>query len=159
MQSPKLIASNPAQRIAEAVSKKLKMKYYLNHPLKTEPIEFGEINKEDFKEIFDKYPWIEFLKKQLAANEKEIKCSPSITIENEEGIGVDFSIVGEVDNYEFYICYKRPTLRKKKKWFKTIEYIDKEWHSIIPEQNLNDGIEAFNLLFDRDFETLEKKWG
>lgn len=135
------------------------MKYYLFHPLKLEPIEQGLISKNKFKLILDNFPWVELLKEQLKASNEEINNSPSIILENEKGIGLNVSIVGELDDYEFYICYKRPTLRKKRKWFKTIEYLDENWYSIIPQQGLSDVIEAFNHLFDENYDILEKKWG
>tara|TARA_R110002051_G_C8575683_1_gene476495 strand:+ start:174 stop:476 length:303 start_codon:yes stop_codon:yes gene_type:complete len=99
------------------------------------------------------------LKKQNEVDEKDVKYSPGIRIENDEGKAVDVSIVGKIDDYEFYICYKRPTLIKKRKWFKMVEYLKENYNSIIPQQTLENGLEASLCLFDKDFETLEKKYG
>lgn len=82
------------------------MKYFKDDPLKEEPFESGEITKEDFEIIYSNFPWIEMLKKQDEAKDEDVKCSPGITIRNQEGKEVYASIVGNAEGYEFYICYR-----------------------------------------------------
>ena len=135
------------------------MKYSKYEFLKEACFESGEINRENFETMYLEFPWIEMLKKQNEVDEKDVKYSPGIRIENDEGKAVDVSIVGKIDDYEFYICYKRPTLIKKRKWFKMVEYLKENYNSIIPQQTLENGLEASLCLFDKDFETLEKKYG
>lgn len=135
------------------------MKYFKFDPLIEEHIEVGEISKEKFKRLYLSFPWVEMLKKQNESNQKNVKCSPGIIIQNKELKEVYVSIVGDIKDYEFYICYKRPTLRKKRKWFKIVEYLDRNYNSIIPQQTLDDGLEASLYLFDEDYEALERKYG
>lgn len=135
------------------------MKYFKYESLKETYFESGEITREKFKNMYSEFPWTEMLKKQNEAEDKDIKCSPGIRIENKEGKGIDVSIVGNMNEYEFYICYKRPTLIKKRKWFKMVEYLEENYNSIIPQQTLENGLEASLYLFDKDYETLEKKYG
>lgn len=135
------------------------MKYLKFDALKEDPIEVSEITREKFKSLYLNFPWIEMLKKQNEANQEDVKCSPGIVIRNKELKEVYVSIVGDTQEYEFYICYKRPMLRKKRKWFKIVEYLDKDYYSIIPQQTLENGLEASLYLFDKDYETLEKKYG
>ena len=99
-----------------------KLKYSESHPLNTELANVGFFSKEEFIKKYEEFPWEELLKEQLSAEDKNVHCSPSIHIENNEGNGISVSIVGELNNYEFYVCYKRPITRKKKKWFGLIEY-------------------------------------
>ena len=135
------------------------MKYLKFDSLIEEPIEVGETTKEDFKILYLNFPWIEMLKKQNEANQKDVKCSPGIVIRNKELKEIYVSIIGDIKDYEFYVCYKRPTLRKKRKWFKMVEYLDENYYSIIPQQTLENGLEASLYLFDKDYELLENKYG
>ncbi len=135
------------------------MTYFKLDPLEENCIESGEIEKEKFKSLYLNFPWIEMLKKQCSAKVENIIGSPGIIIRNKEQREVFVSIVGDIKEYEFYICYKRPTLKKNRKWFKIIEYLDKNHHSIIPQQTLENGLEACLLFFNEDYEKLEKKYG
>lgn len=135
------------------------MKYFKYDPLKEQPIERGEISKEEFKILYLNFPWIEMLQKQNEGGTNDVKGSPGIVVRNQDGKEIFVSIVGNKDDYEFYICYKRPVIRKKRKWFKSIEYLDNNYSSIIPQQTMEDGLEASLYLFDEDFQTLEAKYG
>ena len=53
------------------------------------------------------------LKLKLHANKNQIHSSPSLNIEDDKGDGVSVSIVGDLNEYEYYVCYKRPITRKK----------------------------------------------
>lgn len=135
------------------------MKYFQLDPLQEEPIRTGSITKEAFKKMYLSFPWLDMLEKLNQAKHEDAKYSPGICIENKEGNSVSVSIVGESTDYEFYISYKRPTLRKKRKWFKMVEYLDQDFCSLIPEQTLEDGLHACLCFFDKDYETLEKLYG
>ncbi len=112
------------------------MKYFNFDPLQEEPIRTGSITKEKFKNMYLSFPWLDMLEKSNQAKHEDVKCSPSICIENKEGNSVSVFIVGESTDYEFYVSYKRPILRKKRKWFKMVDYLDKDFCSLIPEQTL-----------------------
>ncbi len=137
-----------------------KLKYSESHPLKAGLINEKLLSKQEFIKKFEEFPWEKLLEEQLNANDENIHNSPSLNIENNEETGISVSIVGELDNYEFYVCYKRPMTRKKKKWFGLIEYdyYDKDFCSIITEQTKNDGLEAFLYFYDRNLEKLEERW-
>ncbi|PKV50280.1 hypothetical protein ATE84_2335 [Aquimarina sp. MAR_2010_214] len=119
------------------------------------------LTKTEFIDKYENFQWLDLLKLQLSANENQIHCSPSLNIEDDNGNGVFVSIVGELNEYEFYICYKRPITRKKKKWFGLVEYdyYDKNFCSVIPEQTKQDGLNAFMLFYEKNYEELEEKWG
>lgn len=135
------------------------MKYFKYDPTKEKPFESGEISKKEFKSLYLNFPWVEMLKKQNESKNEEVKCSPGIIIQNKDGIEIYISIVGNIEEYEFYICYKRPMLRKKRKWFRTIDYLDKNFKSIMPQQTKEEGLKASMYLFENDFQSLEDKYG
>ena len=138
----------------------MKLKYSEAHPLKSYLLNEQLLTKDEFIKKFNCFEWESLLKLQLNANEVQIHFSPSINLDNDEGIGVSASIVGEIDDYEFYVCYKRPITRKKKKWFGLVEYdfYDKDFCSVITQQTKKDAFDAFILFFEKNFEELEKRW-
>ena len=140
---------------------KLKLKYSESHPLKSYLVNEQLLTKNEFIDKFKDFQWLDFLKLQLSANENQIHCSPSLNIEDEKGDGISVLIVGDLNEYEFYVCYKRPITRKKTKWFGLVEYdyYDKDFCSIIPEQTKEDGLKAFILFYEGKFKELEVKWG
>ncbi|WP_109435349.1 hypothetical protein [Aquimarina sp. AU119] len=137
-----------------------KLKYSESHPLKAELVNKRLLSKEEFVNKYEKFPWKELLEEQLNADDKNIHCSPSLNVENNDGKLISVSIVGQLNDYEFYVCFKRPITRKRKKWFGLIEYdyYDKDFCSVIPEQTKNDGLEAFLLFYEGNFEKLEERW-
>ncbi|KAB1153365.1 hypothetical protein F7018_17000 [Tenacibaculum aiptasiae] len=140
--------------------KKLKLKYSESHPLKSYIVNEQFLTKEEFIDKFESFQWLELLKLQLSANENQVHSSPSLTIEDEKENAVFASIVGHLEEYEFYVCYKRPITRKKKKWFGLVEYdyYDENFCSVIPEQTKQDALDAFLLFYDKNYEELEKRW-
>ena len=139
----------------------MKLKYSESHPLKSYLVNEQFLKKDEFIDKFNNFQWLEFLKLQNSANKNQIHYSPSLYIEDNNGNGVSVSIVGELNEYEFYVCYKRPITRKKKKWFGLVEYdyYDRDFSSIIPKQTKIDGLNAFILFYDKNFKELEDKWG
>lgn len=140
----------------------LKLKYSESHPLKAGLINEKLLSKEEFIKKYKNFPWEALLKEQLNAENKNenIHCSPSLNVKNNDGNGISVSIVGELNNYEFYVCYKRPITRKKKKWLGLVEYdyLDENFCSVIPEQTKQDGLEAFLYFYDGNIEKLEERW-
>ena len=136
-----------------------KLKYSELHPLKPNLINEQLLTKDEFINKFNNFQWVELLELQLSA--KELYGSPSLNIENEKGDGIAVSIVGNLHEYEFYVCYKRPTTYKKSKWFGlvTYDFYDKDFCSVIPGQTKEDAFEAFMLFYEKDYEKIEEKWG
>jgi len=91
----------------------MKLKYSESHPLKSYELNEQLLTKTEFTEHFEDFKWEDLLKLQLIANDSQVYCSPSINLTDDNGKGISVSIVGELDNYEFYVCYKRPITRKK----------------------------------------------
>ena len=139
---------------------KMKLKYSESHPLKSYELNEQLLTKDEFIQKFENFEWEDLLKLQLSANDIQIHCSPSINLDDNDGKGISVSIVGELDEYEFYICFKRPITRKKRKWLGLVEYdfYDKEFCSVIPEQTRKDAFDAFLLFYERNFDELEKRW-
>lgn len=136
---------------------KKRFTYTINHPLKKEPIEKGTVTHTEFQKVFKEFPWEELLLKQNTAADKEIHFSPSLNLTNAEGLAISVSIVGEGDDHEYYVCFNRPTLIKKRKWFRTVEVFD-FFCSVVPGQTKEDAFEAFVLLFKNELEVLEERW-
>ncbi|MFK7971744.1 MAG: hypothetical protein AB8F95_15365 [Bacteroidia bacterium] len=137
-----------------------KMKYSKFGPMQETPFESGEISIDQLEDMYKSFPWIELLneKNNRDQYESERSVSPAILLEHEDGKELVVSIVGEEANFKFYILYTRPFLKKKRKWFRTIEYWD-DFQSIIPQQTKKDGLEALRCFMQNDFETIEAKWG
>lgn len=131
--------------------------YAINHPLEKEVIEKGAVTRAEFKEVFKAFPWEDLLLQQNTAKDKEIHFSPSLNLTNSEGLAISVSIVGAVEDHEYYICYNRPTLIKKRKWFRTVEVYD-FFCSVVPGQTQEDAFEAFDLLFQNELDQLEERW-
>ena len=71
-------------------------------------IEKGVIEKEDIVQTFIEFPWIDRLRKIATMKDDDVCFSPSIDFKNTETKqGVEFSIVGDENEYEFYFFYKR----------------------------------------------------
>ena len=138
----------------------MKLKYSELHPLKSYAVNEQFLTKEEFITRFNEYPWLEMLNLVNSAPDNQIHYSPSLNLEDDEGKGISVSIVGEIDSHEYYISYKRPTIRKGTKWlgFVSYEYLDENFASLIPQQTKQDAMDAFIYFYDRNFEALEKRW-
>ena len=78
-------------------------------PLQPDIIELGDIAADKIIGAFENIPWASHLKAMQRVDEIRIYYSPSLEIENKESKhGIVVSAVGEPDDYEFYIFYKRP---------------------------------------------------
>lgn len=133
-------------------------RYSICDPLKKDPIEMGDIEKEKIIDILDRFPWTDLLDKMKGAKESEIHFSPSIEFENKTNRhGISISIVGDDSGYEFYIFYKRPKMISR--FFGLMKTIDDNYLSDRTGQTDSDVKEAVTALVNGDLTTLEKKWG
>ena len=133
-------------------------RYSICDPLKHEPIEMGEIDKRKILDIVDRFPWMDLLDKMKDANETDIHFSPSIEFENKaNGHGLSISIVGDENENEFYIFFKRPKMVTK--LFGLIKNMDDNYTSDRTGQTSNDVRDAVTALINGDLTTLEKRWG
>ena len=141
-------------------NKDLKLLCSETHPLKSLVLNEQYLTKKEFIQKFKIFPWEDLLELQLSTELAYVQNSPSINLENKDGLILSASIVGDSNGFEFYVCYKRPIMRKKRKWFGLIEFnfYDKNFCSIIPEQTKEDSLQAFLYFFDENYEELEKRW-
>ena len=125
-------------------------------PLKKDPIEIGEIEKEKALDIFDKFPWTEMVNKMKGIKPTEINWAPSIELENTKNRhGLNISIVD--DGSEYYIFFKRP--KPVTKFFGLFRKVDENFTSERTGQTIADAREAVKALLEGEIETLETKWG
>jgi len=133
-------------------------RYSICDPLKSEPIEMGEIDKGKILDVVDRFPWTELLDKMKGAKESEIHFSPSIEFENKTNKhGVSISIVENENGNEFYIFFKRPKMLTK--LFGLIKSVDENFTSDRTGQTSDDVRDAVTALINCDRTTLEKRWG
>jgi len=127
-------------------------------PFKPEILEIGDIREDIITEEFEKISWTDFLKRMEAAKEDEIFYSPSFEIENKDTKqGLSISAVGNPDNYEFYIFYKRP--KTVKTFFGLKEKVNQNYISEKTGQTKQDALDCLNALLRNDTEYLENKIG
>ena len=126
-------------------------------PLKPEIIEKGLIKKSDIITTFKTFPWDKYLEQMEKAKENEIYYSPSLEIENKGNKnGLAISAVGKPKNYEFYIFFKRPKM--KKRFFGLKEKMDNDYLSDRTEQTEKDVLDCLNALVENDLVFLENKF-
>ncbi|NVO33011.1 hypothetical protein [Hymenobacter lapidiphilus] len=133
-------------------------RYSICDPLKSEPIEMGEINKEKILDTVEGFPWTDFLDRMKGVKESEVYFSPSIELENKNNRhGLSISIIKNEKGNEFYIFFKRPKMVTK--LFGLIKNIDEDFISDRTGQTSNDVQDAVAALINDDFVVLEKRWG
>ena len=134
-----------------------KFRYSICEPLNPKIIEKGEIRKDSIIQVFKEFPWNKYLEQITTANENDIHYSPSLEFENKlNSHGITASAVGEPNNFEFYVFYKRP--KNKKHLFGLIEKLDKNYISDILNQSEKDVIDCLNALINNDIDFLEDKF-
>lgn len=127
-------------------------------PLEPDIIELGSMPKDEVINHFEKINWNRYLQKVVTAKQDEIYYSPSFEAENEESSnGLVISAVGNPDNYEFYIFYKRP--KKVKTFFGLIEKINDNYLTDIQRQTKRDALECLRALLRNDTAFLSNKIG
>lgn len=133
-------------------------RYSICDPLKKDPIEMGDIEKEKVLDIVERFPWKDLLDKMSGAEESEIHYSPSIEVENKSTRhGLAISIVEGEEENEFYIFYKRP--KTVTKLFGLIKNMDYNFTTDRTGQTSKDVREAVSALVAGDVAILEKRWG
>ena len=133
-------------------------RYSVCDPLKSDPIEMGEINKEKIHDTVEGFPWTDFLDRMKGVNESEVYFSPSIELENKVNRhGLSISIVENEKGNEFYIFFKRPKMVTK--LFGLVKKMDEDFISDRTGQTSNDVQDAVTALINDDFVVLEKRWG
>jgi len=115
-------------------------------PLKKDIVEMGDIAKDKVFEIFEDIKWNSYLSKMKDVRDEDIYFSPSFEIENKENKnGLSISAVGEPDNFEFYIFYKRPKMIKS--FFGLLKKMKEDFLTDVTGQTKKDAL----LKNDADF--------
>lgn len=136
------------------------LKYSICDPFNPEVIEKGEILATEFFKVLDEFPWLEWLEKCNQVQASEIYFSPSLELRNESNShAISVSLVGDENENEFYLFYKRPKLIEKKSWFKTVQVMEPNFLSERQMQSIDNVRDAFKALIENDFEKLDRNWG
>ena len=115
-------------------------------PFKKDIVEMGDIDKDKVVEIFEDIKWNSYLSKMKDVRDEDIYFSPSFEIENKENKnGLSISAVGEPDNFEFYIFYKRPKMIKS--FFGLLKKMKEDFLTDVTGQTKKDAL----LKNDADF--------
>jgi len=125
-------------------------------PLKKDIVEMGDIDKDKVFEIFEDIKWNSYLSKMKDVRDEYIYFSPSFEIENKENKnGLSISAVGEPDNFEFYIFYKRPKMIKSFFW--AAEKMTEDFLTDVTGQTKKDALDCLSALLKNDVDFLENK--
>ncbi|HEV7329954.1 MAG TPA: hypothetical protein VGN63_02845 [Flavisolibacter sp.] len=127
-------------------------------PFQKDIINLGALSSDAIIRHFESIPWMTYLSRMSMAREEDIYYSPSLEIANSETKEkLSISAVGESDEYEFYIFYKRHRM------IKTIsgqqEIISTEHITDITGQTMQDVIDCLHAFTRNDSAFLEKKIG
>lgn len=127
-------------------------------PFQQEIIELGSISKDSIIDKFEKTNWQDYLRRMGNAKEDEIHYSPSLEIENKDNNhGLSISAVGDPENFEFYIFYKRP--KTVKSFFGLREKLNNDYTSDKTGQTKQDVLDCLNALIKNDTDFLANKIG
>jgi hypothetical protein len=117
--------------------------------------ELGPILKNRIIDKFEEIEWSKYLQRMSEKKEK-IYYSPSLEIENKDNKnGLSISVVGEPDNIEWYIFYKRP--KEFKILFGLFKTIKQNYLTDITGQTKQDALDCLNALINNDLSFLENK--
>ena len=127
-------------------------------PLRPDIIEIGDISQDTIIDHFEKINWNDYLQKMANAKQNEIYYSPSFEVENKESKnGLAISAIGDSNNYEFYIFYKRP--KSIKSFFGLKEKVNENYSTDIQGQTKNDALDCLKALLKNDTAYLASKVG
>jgi hypothetical protein len=133
-------------------------RYSICDPLKPDPMEMGEIEKEKILDILDRLPWTDLLNKMKGVDESDIHYSPTLEVENKANNHLlSISIVLESNGEEFYVFYTRP--KTVTSFFGLIKNTDDHFYSERTGQTIKEVRDAVKALISGDILTLEKRWG
>jgi hypothetical protein len=153
-----LIGCSQTDKHQNKISMTMKFRASFCDPLQPDIIELGDIEQNQIINKFESISWSDYLQKMTYTKENEIYYSPSLEVENKESKnGLAISAVGDPNNYEFYIFYKRP--KKVKTLFGLKEKINQNYSTDIQGQTKNDVLECLNALIRNDTEYLSNKIG
>ncbi len=127
-------------------------------PLQPDIIELGDIKTENIIAKFESINWKDHLQQIKIMPENEIYYSPSLEIENRETKhGMVISAIGDPDNYEYQIFYKRP--KKVKAFFGLKEKIDDNYMTDRAGQTEIDVLNCLDALIKNNTDYLANKIG
>ena len=154
-------------------------RYSICEPLNPKVIEKGMIAPDSVIGLFNDFQWDYYLKQiEVAETRKmDIYFSPSLEVENKankNGLTISavgdpedpefyifykrpISAVGDPEDPEFYIFYKRPISVVKKQFFRKPQTVVEDYVSEITGQTKEDVIECLNALIKNDQEFLRRK--
>ena len=135
-------------------------RYSICEPLNPKVIEKGMIAPDSVIGLFNDFQWDYYLKQiEVAETRKmDIYFSPSLEVENKANKnGLTISAVGDPEDPEFYIFYKRPISVVKKQFFRKPQTVVGDYVSEITGQTKEDVIECLNALIKNDQEFLRRK--
>ncbi len=136
----------------------MKFRAFFCDPLEPGIIELGDIAHETIIAHFEKIDWNDYLQKSRNAKIDEIYYYPTFEVENKESKnGLSFSAVGDPNNYEFKITYKRP--KKVKSFFGLNDKINENYSTGIQGQTKNDVLDCLDALLRNDTVYLANKVG
>ena len=119
-------------------------RYSICEPLNPKVIEKGMIAPDSVIGLFNDFQWDYYLK-QIEVENKANKN------------GLTISAVGDTEDPEFYIFYKRPISVVKKQFFRKPQTVVEDYVSEITGQTKEDVIECLNALIKNDQEFLRRK--
>ena len=125
-------------------------------PSQPDIIDLGIINRDAIIPKFESIPWVAYLQEMKDKRDEEIYFSPSFEVENRDNNhALSISAVGEPDDFEFYIFYKRPKMIKT--MFGLSQKIADDYMTDIAAQTKEDAIACIRALIANDLEYLDKK--
>jgi len=125
-------------------------------PFQKDIIELGDVAGDDIIGEFKKVRWSTWLRSMENKSDAEICYSPSLEIENKETRhGLNISVMGSPENYEFYVFYKRPKLVKRFFGFK--EKMDENYLTDVKGQTEQDVLEYLHALLKNDVDLLDAR--
>ena len=94
-------------------------RYSICEPLNPKVIEKGMIAPDSVIGLFNDFQWDYYLIEVAETRKMDIYFSPSLEVENKANKnGLTISAVGDPEDPEFYIFYKRPISVVKKQFFR-----------------------------------------
>lgn len=147
-------------KITNTYNTMTEFRYSVCEPLHPKVIEKGTIAPDCIIGVFDDFQWDYYLKQMEVAETRkaEIYFSPSLEVENKANKhGLTISAVGNPEEPEFYIFYKRPVSVVKKRLFRKPKTVVKDYINEITGQTKEDVVECLSALIGNDLEFLRKK--
>ncbi len=127
-------------------------------PFSPDTIDLGPIQKDQIIPKFESTNWGALLQKMDITEETLVYFSPSLEFGNTETHhSILLSAVGDVDDFKFYIFYKRP--KKIKSCFGLRERTDENYVTKKTHQSGQTALDCLNAFLIDDYEYLASKIG